>query len=819
MCRTVRKNSLANIMILTAAASAVIMFLFGVYGALREKRGLQEQRDRFAAESLSSRQEMLRFIVGNAADFIRFKRSQVEPRLEAAVRRRVDEACALAQSIYAASCGRVSPAETRKLVLEILGSQRFNQGRGGYFIYSMDGEPLLSMFQGTPGCPAGAGAPPDEREPVIRSLIRLAAEQGEGFHRQEWPPGSGRVRLSYVRHFPSFHWLIGASEYVDEMEATIQQETLRWIEQERFSGTGYLWIHTADYRMIVHPFFPASREPDWYRPGGLKDYTDPAGRRVFVEMVKMCLEKGSGFVDYAWDKPGTSKSALKHSFVRLIPEWSWIIGAGVYRDEVQEMIQARQPDLIRRFRWQLLYLLLVLLTLAAFTVVSTRYFSRKVQRAFSHFNRFFQTAALESRRIDVREIPFSEFRDLAGFANRMIEDRERFDAQLRKNEEQLRQAQKMEAIGRLAGGIAHDFNNLLTAIIGNSEMLLWSQELDESLRSDLEEIQKAAYRAGSLTQQLLAFSRKQILQPSIVNLNNLVANLEKMLRRIIGEDISLETRLAPQLGLIEADAGQIEQVIINLVINARDAMPEGGTITVSTRNENLDDSFCLEHVPVKPGPCLLLEVRDTGAGMDEEIRRHIFEPFFTTKGPGEGTGLGLSTVYGIISQSGGAITVRSEPGRGTDFTIYLPVVDRPPQGGRPPAAVPGERGRGETILLVEDESFVRKSIGSTLRRAGYRVLEAENGMGALRIAQEGGRIDLILTDMIMPDMHGDELAERLCNLHPQAPVVFMSGYNQKDGPQRYACLQKPFSPNVLCAEIRRVLSRGCLHAPGGGGRQ
>ncbi len=395
-----------------------------------------------------------------------------------------------------------------------------------------------------------------------------------------------------------------------------------------------------------------------------------------------------------------------------------------------------------------------------------------------------------------------------------ITERRRSEEALRKSEEQLRQWQKVEAIGNLAGGVAHDFSNLLMTIKGCAEILLRQLEPDDKRREEVLEIQKAAERATSLTRQLLAFARKQVLQPQVVNLNDIVTNMNKILQRLIGEDIQLATILEPQLWPVRVDPGQMEQVIMNLALNARDAMPRGGQLTIATANVNLNEDFARQHVSMKPGPYVMMTVRDTGCGMDKETLNRIFEPFFTTKEKGKGTGLGLSTVYGIIKQSGGNIWAASELGKGSTFTIYLPkdtsAIPKKykPKPTQPPLPIKGT----ETILLVEDESAVRTMLRQTLESNGYKVLEASNGQEALNIcAQYQGPIHLLLTDVIMPGMNGRELSHLLSKRFPQMKVLFMSGYPDNSivphGTLEPATmfLQKPFTLSTLEIKVREVL--------------
>ncbi|MGB8439819.1 MAG: PAS domain S-box protein [Candidatus Acidiferrales bacterium] len=382
-------------------------------------------------------------------------------------------------------------------------------------------------------------------------------------------------------------------------------------------------------------------------------------------------------------------------------------------------------------------------------------------------------------------------------------------------EEQLRQAQKMEAVGRLAGGIAHDFNNLLMVIQGYADLMTERLAEGDPLRRNAEQIQTASQRATSLTRQLLAFSRKQMLAPKVLNVQSVVVDMEKILRRLIGEDIQLETSSVPDLGLIKADRSQIEQVIMNLAVNARDAMPEGGRLTIETANVELDKAAAHPPAVLSPGKYVMLAVTDNGCGMDAETQAHIFEPFFTTKEKGKGTGLGLATVYGIVKQSGGYVWVYTEPGRGTSFKVYLPrIEDEQTARGRDGKSDAQELPRGsETVLLVEDEKGVRELAREYLELTGYTVIAAEDGHTALELAaMHVGPIQLLMTDVVMPGISGRELAGRVKTIRPEIKVLFMSGYTDQAVVHHgildtdAALLQKPFTMAALAAKLREILS-------------
>jgi PAS domain S-box-containing protein len=381
----------------------------------------------------------------------------------------------------------------------------------------------------------------------------------------------------------------------------------------------------------------------------------------------------------------------------------------------------------------------------------------------------------------------------------------------RQLEAQLRQAQKMEAVGRLAGGVAHDFNNVLTAGFGYGDLLRAELAGNDSAQQDLGEIRKAAERAAGLTRQLLAFSRQQVLEPIVLKINDLVEDFEKMLQRVIGEDVELRLALATDVGNVRADPGQLQQVIMNLVVNARDAMPTGGTLILETANAELTEQYAELHQPVVPGSYILLAVSDTGTGMTPETKARIFEPFFTTKEKGKGTGLGLSTVYGIVKQSGGYVWVYTEAGRGTTFKIYLPRIDAPAEQLLPPREPGGVAGT-ETILLAEDDAMLRPLAKGLLEKLGYTVLDAENATAALAAARtHDGPIHLLLADVVMPGASGRELARQLALSRPETKVLYVSGYTD-DAIVHHGMLepglnflQKPFTPAVLARKVRDVL--------------
>jgi len=461
--------------------------------------------------------------------------------------------------------------------------------------------------------------------------------------------------------------------------------------------------------------------------------------------------------------------------------------AGLLSGEWARFPAAAMPWVVAHF---------VLLDSAA--AVSVSVLVGRVERALAE-EKMAQASLVEERR---------ELVALNGLVSREMQELVAAEKAREALEDQLRQSQKMEAIGRLAGGVAHDFNNLLTAILGHAALALRGVDKPERLHRRLDEIQRAAQRAAALTQRLLAFSRKQVLQPRVISANEAVRDMEGMLRRLIGEDVELVVRLEASALTVHADPVQLQQVLMNLVVNARDAMPRGGRLTLETGSL---DAEAPRPAGAPDGPLVVMEVSDTGVGIDAETMKRIFEPFFTTKPPGEGTGLGLATVYGIVTQSGGHVAVASQPGQGATFRVFLPEAPQPAESLlRPLVGQPAPSGR-ETVLLVEDEDLVRRMTTEVLQDLGYRVLDASSGRTALQVSARPGRIDLVLTDVVMPGMGGREVWEAVSRQHPESRVLYMSGYTD-DAIVHHGVLDaevslinKPFTPQELGQRVRAVL--------------
>ena len=654
----------------------------------------------------------------------------------------------------------------------------------------------------------------------------------------------------------------------DQMVEAIQKGDTRWFEANVNDATllGYkahaAWIYRPDATLVYSAQAPDTKPPSLPIPGEafesvfakdrfphffIKDrgnVMEVRGATVHgsYDYDRQSPQKGFLFVGRLWDGPeldkmatfsGTKISLVPPSerihkirsepekgvivFSRTLPGWDGApLAELLVRYEIPSIEQLNRVN--ERLILSLFIFAGVLLLLIYWSVV--RWVSHPLHQITDTLKRN------DPKPIERLCDDHSEFGEMARTTQKFFEQRDNLmremeerratEEALRKSEEELRHSQKMEAVGRLAGGVAHDFNNLLTAIIGYAELIATRTSSNSLAKQNAELIRKAGEQAAALTRQLLAFSRKQILQPKVIDLNALVVEMEKLLRRVIGERFDLQSHPDARNGRVKADPSQLEQVVLNLGVNARDAMPRGGKLIIRTENVTLDRKTAPQiTASLAPGDYVMLSVTDTGAGMDEETKAHIFEPFFTTKGPGKGTGLGLATVYGIVRQTGGGISVESEPGKGSTFRIYLPRESAPVDISRTLLTPVEKSANFETVLVVEDEDIVRELVCEVLEDQGYNVLRARDGIEALHLAADfDGEIHLLVTDVIMPHMNGHELAVKLAELRPDMKILYVSGYSDNDIGDHgtldpsHELLQKPFTPQTLARKIREVIREG-----------
>ena len=909
--------------------SFLIIAAFGLLLFFRDADKFRVEAAHLRENYLNQQKYEVKNEVEKVIDYINYNWSQTEQRLKANIKARTYEADAIAANLQKKFAGKKSTAEIRGLIVEALRPIRFNNGRGYFFATGLDGREILFADH-----PELEGKDlmnmRDTRGAfVIREMIDLVCRDGEGYYRYTWtkPGESGKdyPKIAYLKYSAPLDGFIGTGEYLDDVERDIQQEVLGRIGKIRFGKDGYIFVVSFDGVTLMNGVQPELiGKPIW-------DMTDPYGVKVIQEERRAAETPNGDFIRYHWEKPTTRTISPKISFVKGFRQWRWMVGAGVYVDEVESVIAAKEADVKHNARIDFFYLFLILVGFLALAFALSYFFSNFIRKQFEIFLSFFTKMETGGEPIDTSRLITTEFISLGESANTMLarrrqaedarqqsesryrlllqnlndavyvheatpekagaivdvndqvcrmlgytrdellalsvaaidvpeqaaklpkiltqvfaegqalfetehlaKDRRRIPVEVsarlfelngqpmilsvvrditerKRLEAQLIQAQKMESVGRLAGGVAHDFNNILTGISGYAELILAGLHPDDPLATDVTEIKHSAERAAALTSQLLAFSRKQIIAPRQINLNELLTNSTRMIQRLIGEDITLVFDPGPDLGTIQADPNQIEQVLINLAVNARDAMPGGGTLRIETANVEMHEDAAGEPFDTLAGKYVRLAVSDTGCGMSAEVQSHLFEPFFTTKERGKGTGLGLSMVYGIIKQNNGVIRLKSAVGAGTTFTIYWPLVAGEAEQPKRPVSETLPVG-SETILLAEDEVMVRNLARKILARQGYRVIAAEGGHQAILAAQDPNlKIDLLLTDVVMPEMNGSQLYQTLAASRPRLKVLFMSGYTE-DAVARHGVLdagvnfvQKPFSVETLIRQVREAL--------------
>ena len=905
-------------------------------------RDFNSQANQMRADFIARQKEIIKQEVDRVVDMIRYEKAQTEILTRRKIKSRVYEALSIAQNIYQQNQTTESKAKIQQMILDALRPIRFENGIGYYFATRLDGIEVL--FADRPQIEGSnlLNMQDTRGQYVIKDMIEIAKQSGEGFYEYYWtkPESAGNdfKKISFIKLFEPYDWFIGTGLYVDDVESQIKADLLPTISRIRFGKEGYIFVNKLNGDALVSngKVFSGTQKL-WEifndNPEKMKD--------IFEKEYHAALTPEGDYIYYSWIKLTTSdKESPKTSFIYGILDLQWLVGAGVYLDDVETNIALMQTELNNQIKDKMLYYTLIIIAIFAVFFLFYNWLNQGFKKDFNLFISFFNRVAHSDEEIDRANIKFVEFDQIAEYANKMLTDRKRSEAEIRESEErfraifersaigksltapdgkllrvnkafadmlgyeieevqqldlaqithpddmtksleciqtllageqasyrmekryihksgaivwadvsttllhneqgtplylitsivdvterkqadeekmklqtQLLQAQKMESVGRLAGGVAHDFNNMLGVILGHTELAMDQVDPDSTIHADLDEIRNATNRSADLTRQLLAFARKQTISPKVLDLNDTIENILKMLRRLIGENIGLDWLPGKSLWPIEMDPSQIDQILANLCVNARDAIDGDGKVLISTGNGTLDEIYCANNPGSVPGEYVELTVCDDGCGMDWEIQDNIFEPFFTTKEMGKGTGLGLATVYGIVKQNNGFIKVYSEPGMGTTFKIYL-IRHRGKAGGQLREELPAEPiAQGdETILLVEDDPSILNMTTIMLKHLGYTVLAASTPDEAIRLTEaHPEEMHLLMTDVIMPKMNGRDLAGKLQSLSPNLKILFMSGYTANviahhgviDPGVHF--IQKPFSMRDLAAKVRKVL--------------
>ncbi|TYT75343.1 response regulator [Desulfobotulus mexicanus] len=926
--KSIRYTLLASMMFIMVSS---IIILSVLWLSLEYKAFLKNAEDS-RNDFIVSQKSMLQRDVLAISTFINYRIQQTDRILKNNIESRVHEAHALASHLFNILRGHLEEDQIAEIISEALRVIRFDNGIGYYFIFSMEGTDIL--FPDRPemkgnnmlSVQGGSG------EYVVRDMLEIVGEKDEGFYTYRWTKprkeGNDYLKTAYVKYFEPLGWVIGTGSYLDDVTDKLQNEVLEYIVPLQLDEEGYFFGS-------IKGGYPLFTNGELTRGGGnIIGLTDPYGIPIIQKYNDIIAENGSGFVNYSWPKPENSLPSPKVSFVTEIPEWSWIIGAGVYLDSIEEKLVTRH-QMLQKELFQKAGLSVGFLIFVFFLVfIWIRNFLSRINDDFQGFKSLLKRSAAERTPMVEDRFDYSEFNEMAISMNDVfyemqetknilketegryqlifdnspmgllyfdekgkivecndstlqllgssyhhlvglnmldlpdsglvsavkkalsgekgiyegvytsvtgnktipvhgffapafkngnlhggvgifedISERLYAEKENKRLEAQVRQIQKMESVGRLAGGVAHDFNNMLSIIMGYAEIAMAKDKDKKPVSLELKEIYAAATRSANLTRQLLAFARKEVISPEVLNLNKALEGMLQMMRRLIGEDIQLVWRPGKNLWPVQMDPSQLDQILANLCINARDAISGVGTLTIETENVNLDERYCAIIPESVPGRFVKLSVSDNGCGMDKEILEKIFEPFFTTKPTGEGTGLGLATIYGIVRQNGGFISVYSEPGSGSTFTVFFPESVKEGQEPEDVSVSESIKGGDEKILLVEDEEAILKLVKSMLEKLGYGVLAFSNPMEALEKMQYyDGEVHLLISDVIMPGMNGRDMAEELKkNKFPELRTIFTSGYTANII-ARYGVLdkdmiflQKPYVLAALSDAVRKAL--------------
>ena len=900
--------------------------LVGYFWIMNEYERFKKEESSLREEYVDAQKTLIKHETDQVIDYVQFKISQAETRLKQIIRNRTHEAYDIAINLYNQHRATMNPAELKKIITDALRPIRYNTQRGYYFITRFDGVEILFADRPEMEGKNLIDMQDTQGKFVIRDMIAIARNSGEGFYRYAWTKpnkiGKDFPKIAFIKHFEPFDWLIGTGEYLDDVVNDIQQEVLARIENITFGEDGYIFAVQWNGLSLVDP----------QKGKNMIDLTDANGVKIIQELIK-AAKSGGGYVSYVMPKFDRDSTYHKLSYTKAISDWQWLVGAGVNMDRIETVIEQKRASLRKRVNSDVLKIISILFAILLFVLLIVKLVSNRSKKNFNLFTAFFSKAATESVKLESENFHFKEFETLAEAANRMIIKRNEAETALRKSErnyrqlvqsansiimrmntagtiiffnnyaqdffgyskeeilgknvigtivpprdnigfdlegmikdigthperyvsnenenirrngervrvtwmnkaiyddesrvkeilcvgidvtqkwqleKRLAQAQKMEAIGTLAGGIAHDFNNILSAVLGYTELSLIDIPQDAAVRKNLKQVLKAGGRAKELVQQILTYSRQREREMQPVKINLIVNEALKLLRASLPSTIQINNSIKSNLAVM-SDPTNIHQVIMNLCTNAGHAMQEnGGLLEVSLTDVDIDADFAKHHPGLNPGKFVRLTVSDTGHGMSPEVIERIFDPFFSTKKQGEGTGMGLSVVHGIVKSHGGTLTVDSTPGQGSVFKAFFPAIESEWVSDNEPAdlMVTGS----ERILFVDDEAFQADIAEQMLSRLGYRLTTRTSSVEALELfMQSPEKFDLVITDMTMPHMPGDVLARELISIRPDIPIIVCTGYSDRIDTDIAndigirELVMKPVVMKEIAQSIRRVL--------------
>lgn len=803
-------SSFKNNSIIAIIVTALII-AFSI--TLLEYQEFIETSEKLEHEYTNTQKELIRNEVTRISLYIDNKRSHIESILKQRIQQRVYDAHTIATNIYLQHRDKWPEQKIKESIKAALRGLRFFNGDGYYFAHSLQGILQLHGLKPESEGKSRLNLQDSKGQHIVKNLIEKVKRDSEGFLSYTYisfsQPDLEREKLVFAKHFKPYNWMIGTGDYVENIDKIIQKEILDYIEQVRFGKDSYIFI--VDYQGTV-VMNPAQKH---LIGKNIWELEDPNGIKVIQE-ERRAVEKPEGdFIYYVWNKPSTSTPSPKVSFMKGIKDWQWMIGAGLYLDDVDNTIAELKDSLKSRTITKLITLLSLSFLAVLFIIAKTQHTSKKISKEQDQFITFFKNLSIDSREIEIEKLHFNEFKSLAISANRMLKNQKAIETEKKNIEIQLRQSQKMEALGKIVGGIAHDFNNLLGIMMGYSELLSHNLKMNDKNQSYATHILDATKRGSNLTKKLLGISSNKEQTANNLNLNKLLIDNKDLLQKTITARITLEYHLDNDISHIFVDSSDLNDALLNICINAMHAMADTKKplLTISTSHATLSTEHAAR-LGLNSGEFITLSITDNGTGIDKLVIEHIFEPFFTTKGD-YGTGLGLSQVYAFMRRCNGSIEIDSTPELGTNISLLFPVIKLSSEHNfihnhenKQDLSIEGN----ETILIVDDEPSITQLCSEILQAQGYSVIQAENGKVALEILEDQ-HIDLLISDMIMPEMGGDELVAIVKKRYPKLPIQLASGYSdqhtlQELEPELYSkILLKPFEAMTLLQRIRTLLNQ------------
>lgn len=807
LANSFKKSSLIAIITTAVLISLLVGYL--------KYYSFSKHSEQLKSEYIASKKSLVKQEVLRVTEYIARVRAQTQEKIKARIKSRVYEAHSIATNIYNKFKGKLPKHKIKKIIIEALRPLRFFNGDGYYYIHALNGDLQLQALKPDKEGLNRLNFKNADNQYIVRDLLSIVNESGEGFLSYNFFSfkfkKKERAKIAFVKLFKPFNWSIGTGDYLENIEKDIQKSLLEHIERIKFGKNSYIFVVDYDGNILMN----ASQKH--LIGSNMSKLVDANGVNVYLEERKAVKNPEGDFIYYVWSKPSSLMPSPKMSFVKAIPDWRWMVGTGLYIDDVQKTIQIENDNLKNELITQTIYIFFIVIFSSLFIILISNKFSKLFSRETEMFSTFFSKVSEDAEKIDIESLRLLEFKQLAKSANKMLDEKinaeeslHESEENLKETEEQLKRTQKMDALGKLTGGIAHDYNNMMGIVLGYSELLLPQVSGNKKAVEYIDQIYNAGQRAKALTEKLMTFSRYKPSETVVINISDQIQQQQHLLEKTLTSRIKLILDLHEQLWLTRLDPGDFNDAIINMAINTSHAIESSGSMKISTHNSTITE-YEAKTLELELGDYITVSLSDSGAGMDEQTISKIFDPFFSTKGD-FGTGLGLSQVYGFTKRSDGSIKVISESGDGTEFILYFPRYNKNTEIKEleEPEEESVEPGNA-TILVVDDEESLCDVACKLLSLKGYRVLKALNAKQALEILKNE-TVDLVFSDIVMPQMTGYELATEIADKYPDVIIQLTSGYNdaKKLNPDidiaNFNILSKPYSRSDLLKRIQQVLA-------------